>query len=77
MVAGVDGAGIAGGTGVAVWMVGAGSCSTGDVAVTFDVVVAGAIDPVVVGAINPVVAGAIGAEVAGGLDTVVAVMIDE
>ena len=62
MVAGIDGVGIAsGGTGVAVWMVGAGSYNTGDVAVTIDAVVA----------------GVIGAEVAGGLDTVVAGMIDE
>ena len=69
MVAGVDGAGIAGGTGVAVWMVGAGSCSTGDMAVMIDAVVAGAIDPVV--------AGVISTEVAGGLDAVVSVTIDE
>jgi len=61
-VAGIDGIGIdSGGTGVAVGMVGAGSLSTGDVAVMIDAVVAGAIS----------------AEVAGGLDAVVAVTIDE
>ena len=61
-VTGIDGIGIAsGGTGVAVGMVGAGGCSAGNVAVT----------------INAVVAGAIGAEVAGGLDAVVAVTVDE
>jgi len=61
-VAGIDGIGTAsGGTGVAVWMVGAWSCSTGDVAVLIDAVVAGVIS----------------AKEAGGLDTVVAVMIDE
>ena len=59
-VAGIGGVGIASsGIGVAVWMVGAGSCSIGDVAVT----------------INTVVAGAIGAEVAGGLDVVVDVVV--
>ena len=38
MAAGIDAISIAsGGTGVVVWMIGAGSCSTGDVAVVIDV----------------------------------------